>query len=62
MWQYCGWTILGVYLLGFVLHGGVYRPRGVEWGNPAFYLLPTIALIPVVTWFVERRRGRRCKT
>jgi hypothetical protein len=32
---------------------------GVELQNPAFYILPLIALLPVVTFAVEQRASRR---
>jgi len=56
LWQRCGLAIVLVYLLACALQGGVYRPRGVELDNPAFYLLPLIALFPIVTWLVDRAR------
>ena len=59
LWQRCGMAILLVYGIACVLQGGIYRPRGVELGNPAFYLLPAIAVFPVVTWLIDRRRFRR---
>lgn len=59
MWQWCGAAILVVYLAICAYSGGIYRPRGVELGNPAFYIFPLIALFPVVTWLIERRARRR---
>lgn len=59
LWSRCGVAIAGVYLLASVLHGGVYRPRGVELDNPAFYVLPTVAVFPIITWLVDRSRFRR---
>lgn len=58
LWQHCGTAILLVYLAASLLHGGIYRPRGVELDNPAFYLLPFIALFPFVTWRIDRARYR----
>jgi hypothetical protein len=58
LWQHCGTAILLVYLAASALHGGIYRPRGVELDNPAFYLLPFIALFPFVTWLIDRARYR----
>lgn len=57
LWRACGAAVLGVYGLACILHGGVYRPRGLDLGEPAFYVLPLIALFPVVTLIVEQ--GRR---
>lgn len=58
LWERCGLAILVVYVAACALSGGVYRPRGAELGNPAFYLLPTIAMFPVVTWIIDRARYR----
>jgi hypothetical protein len=38
--------------------GGIYRPRGVEVSDPAFYIFPLIALFPVVTLVLEQRKRR----
>ncbi len=45
-------------------HGGVYRPRGVHFDDPAFYVLPTIMLLPLVTLYLDRRahRGGEART
>lgn len=61
LWRACGAGILGVYGLACLAYGGVYRPRGLDLGNPAFYALLLIALFPVVTLILEQRRrsGRR---
>ncbi len=58
LWARCGAAVLVTYAIASLLHGGVYRPRGVELGNPAFYLLPLIALYPFVTWLIDRSRFR----
>ncbi len=59
LWQACGALILALYGGVCLAHGGVYRPRGADLGSPAFYVLPTIAALPVVTWLIERTRRRR---
>ena len=59
LWGRCGIAIVIVYGLVTLSQGGVYRPRGVELGNPVFYLLPTIVLFPIVTWLIDRARYRR---
>jgi uncharacterized membrane protein YphA (DoxX/SURF4 family) len=59
LWRRCGVVILGLYLAVTALSGGIYRPVGVELQNPAFYILPLIALLPVVTFAVEQRASRR---
>jgi uncharacterized membrane protein YphA (DoxX/SURF4 family) len=58
LWQRCGIAILALYFGICAWSGGVYRPRGVELDNPAFYALPFIALFPLVTLAVERIRRR----
>lgn len=59
LWRACGLGILVVYGLGCLLYGGVYRPKGMDLSEPAFYVLPLVALLPVITWIVERRRRLR---
>jgi hypothetical protein len=57
-WQLCGVAIFVLYVGVCVVRGGVYRPRGMELHEPAFYVLPAIALAPIVTWLVEMFRRR----
>jgi uncharacterized membrane protein YphA (DoxX/SURF4 family) len=59
LWGRCGVAIAAVYGVVTLSQGGVYRPRGVELDNPAFYLLPAIVLFPIVTWLIDRTRYRR---
>lgn len=59
LWTRCGIAILVVYFGSALLHGGVYRPRGIELDEPAFYVLPVIALLPLVTLVIDQRRARR---
>ena len=59
LWQMCGLAVFVTYLGVCALEGGIYRPRGAEFGNPSFYLLPAITLYPLVTWLVDRSRYRR---
>lgn len=56
LWRGCGLAILGVYGASCVAFGGVYRPRGAAPDSPAFYVMPAIALLPLVALFLERRR------
>lgn len=56
LWERCGSGILFLYLGAALLQGGIYRPRGVELDNPAFYILPLITLFPLVTWILDRSR------
>lgn len=57
LWRACGLAIILLYLAACALSGDVYRPRGAEWGRPAFYLLMAIAACPLVTLAIGRRRG-----
>ncbi|MBA2539447.1 MAG: hypothetical protein H0V17_07430 [Deltaproteobacteria bacterium] len=56
LWAKCGWAILILYIGTALLRGGVYRPRGLELGEPAFYVLPVVMLLPIVTLVIEQRR------
>ena len=59
LWRACGAAILAFYGLTCIVYGGVYRPKGMDLSNPAFYALPLIALFPVVTLLVEQRGRAR---
>ncbi|MEM7354801.1 MAG: hypothetical protein AAF657_28590 [Acidobacteriota bacterium] len=59
LWRACGAGILVFYGLTCLVYGGVYRPKGVDLSNPAFYVMPLIALFPIVTLIVEQRRRAR---
>ncbi len=59
LWSLCGWAVLATYAAATAANGGVYRPRSVELGNPAFYLLPLITLYPLATWLIDRSRFRK---
>ncbi|MBK9071123.1 MAG: hypothetical protein IPL79_09005 [Myxococcales bacterium] len=59
LWRGCGVGIMAIYLAACLAHGGVYRPRGAAWDDPIFYVLPAIALMPVVTWLIERARRKQ---
>lgn len=58
VWQWCGAAILVLYFTVCAISGGIYRPRGVELDNPAFYILPTLPVLPIVAFIVDRRRHR----
>jgi hypothetical protein len=58
-WQRCGVAIFVLYVGVCIARGEIYRPRGAELGDPAFYVLPAIALLPVITLALELRAGRR---
>jgi uncharacterized membrane protein YphA (DoxX/SURF4 family) len=59
LWQACGLAIIGLYFATCFALGGVYRPKGMELTDPAFYVMPTILLLPIVTLVVEQLRLRR---
>jgi uncharacterized membrane protein YphA (DoxX/SURF4 family) len=59
LWRACGTLMLVFYGFACVLYGGVYRPKGLDLGEPAFYALPVLSLFPFVTWAVEQRRRSR---
>lgn len=56
LWERCGAVIIALYLVACAFEGGVYRPRGVDLGNPSFYLLGVLALFPPVALVVDQRR------
>jgi len=58
MWGLCGAGILVGYLALTALVGEVYRPRGVELGRPAFYVLLALPVLPAATYLVESRRRK----
>jgi hypothetical protein len=59
LWARCGLAIFVVYLGSAILHGGVYRPRGIELDQPGFYVLPVVMLLPIITFIIDQRRARR---
>lgn len=59
LWGWCGAAILALYLGTALVRGGVYRPRGIELDEPAFYVLPAVLLLPIVTLVIDQRRARR---
>jgi uncharacterized membrane protein YphA (DoxX/SURF4 family) len=59
LWARCGLAMLVIYFGTALLRGGVYRPRGMELGEPAFYVLPVVMLLPIVTFVIDQRRVRR---
>ncbi len=62
LWRACGAGILVFYGLTCIVYGGVYRPKGMDPSDPAFYVLPLITLFPIVTLIVEQRRRARSIT
>jgi hypothetical protein len=59
LWTWCGIAMLAIYLGSALVRGGVYRPRGIELDQPAFYVMPVVMLLPIVTFIVDQRRNRR---
>lgn len=58
VWSAAGVGILAFYLLTVLINGGIYRPRGFEPENPAFWTLPALVLFPLGAWLIERRQRR----
>ncbi|HVK84584.1 MAG TPA: hypothetical protein VM513_10785 [Kofleriaceae bacterium] len=61
LWTRCGIAMLVVYVGSAIAYGGVYRPRGIELAEPAFYVMPAILLLPLITLVIDRRRARRAE-
>lgn len=53
-WSLAGLGIFVFYLGTVAANGGVYRPRGFEPENPAFWTLVVLVIFPLVAWW----RGR----
>jgi uncharacterized membrane protein YphA (DoxX/SURF4 family) len=58
-WQWCGAIVVGLYVTACVVHGGVYRPRGIRLDDPVFFVLPAIAFCPLVTLVLDALARRR---
>lgn len=56
LWQACGIAIVALYFGACLAMGGVYRPKGMDLHHPAFYVMPAILLLPVVTLILDQRR------
>jgi uncharacterized membrane protein YphA (DoxX/SURF4 family) len=61
LWRGCGAAILILYVGITAYSGGIYRPKGVELDNPAFYVFPVIATFPIITLVVEQLRRRSAR-
>ncbi len=57
-WQRCGFAVFALYLGVCVAKGGVYRPRGIDVTDPAWWVFPVIAMLPIVTAVFEARARR----
>ena len=58
LWQRCGAAIVTLYFGTCAAMGGVYRPKGMELSDPAFYVMPVIFLLPIITLVIDQRRSR----
>lgn len=58
-WIACGVAILLVYLALCAATGEVYRPTPGARGEPGYWVLHAIALLPLVTLLIDRRLARR---
>lgn len=58
LWRRCGLAILAIYFGVCAASGGIYRPKGFEPGNPAFYVFPAIMVLPIITFVIDQRRYR----
>ena len=61
LWQACGVGVLSLYLAVCVATGGVYRPRGVAWNSPRFYVFPAMLVLVVATFILDQARCRRAR-
>ncbi len=61
LWERCGAALLVLYVAVCAGTGEIYRPRGVELDNPAFYLFPLMLLLTIVTFFIDRARYRKAR-
>lgn len=55
LWGRAGLAVFLLYLVSAVMFGGVYRPRGFEPREPAFWVLALLLCVPVITAVIERR-------
>lgn len=59
LWERCGLAVLALYVAVCIATGEVYRPRGMELTDPAFYVFPTMVAVVVATYLIDRSRRRR---
>ena len=55
LWERAGLAVALLYFASCLVHGGVYRPRGADWSEPAFYVLPLVMVVPLVALLAGRR-------
>jgi uncharacterized membrane protein YphA (DoxX/SURF4 family) len=58
IWAACGVAIIVLYVALCLWQGEVYRPRKPSPHEPGFWVMPAIALLPVVAWLADRRAAR----
>lgn len=61
LWQACGVAIVTLYFGTCLAMGSVYRPKGMELDQPAFYVMPVILLLPLVTLVLDQRHVARAR-
>jgi hypothetical protein len=57
-WALAGFLVFALYGLSALVYGGIYRPRGFEAHEPAFWVLVALLAVPVTIGLVERRAFR----
>ncbi len=59
LWSQCGLAIFVLYLGTALVRGGVYRPKTIDFSEPAFYVLPAVMLLPIITFIIDQRRANK---
>ncbi|MBL4849938.1 MAG: hypothetical protein JKY65_30790 [Planctomycetes bacterium] len=59
LWAACGLTVTALYLGVCLASAEIYRPRGAEFGKPAFYVFPLMLALVGATFGVDEVRHRR---
>jgi hypothetical protein len=56
VWSACGAAIFLAYAGSCLWAGEIYRPRGMDWTSPGFYILPMLLSFLGAAFLVERRQ------
>ena len=56
IWSACGAAIFALYAISCLWSGEVYRPRGLDWTAPGFYILPLLVSLMALAYLLERRQ------
>ena len=56
IWSLCGASIFLLYVASCWWAGEIYRPRGVDWQEPGFYILPFLVSLTGLAFLLERQR------